>query len=134
MDIWGEGSRFRWMTPNSEPRTSNHMWRFREVRNGWRKAESAVDVASRYGIVEVRAIATAGTATDFLREARTRLPFPIQALQIDGGSEWMATFEAACQDDRLPLWVLPHSPTLHGQVERLNRTHREEWWACYTDS
>jgi len=91
-----------------------------------------IDVASRYGIVGVRARATAGTATDFLREARTRLPFPIQALQIDGGSEFMADFEQACQDDRLPVWVLPpHSPKLNGHVERANRTHREEFWEWY---
>jgi transposase InsO family protein len=93
---------------------------------------SAVDVVSRYGVVGVRGSATAGTARDFLAEVRTRAPFPIKAIQIDGGSEFMAEFEAECQGAGIALWVLPpHSPKLNGHVERMNRTFREEWWECY---
>jgi putative transposase len=93
---------------------------------------SAVDVVSRYGVVGVRATASAGTATDFLGEVRRRCPFGINGIQIDGGSEFMAEFEAECQAQAIPLWVLPpHSPKLNGHVERLNRTFREEWWECY---
>lgn len=44
----------------------------------------------------------------------------------------MAAFEAECQAQAIPLWVLPpHSPKLNGHVERLNRTFREEWWEGY---
>lgn len=93
---------------------------------------SAVDCASRFGVVGVRGVATAGTAKDFLAEVRARCPFPIKAIQIDGGSEFMAEFEAKCADEGILLWVLPpHSPKLNGQVERMNRTFREEWWECY---
>ena len=92
---------------------------------------TAVDVVARYRVVGVRATATAGTAKEFLSEARERFPFAIAALQIDGGSEWMAAFEQACQVAQLPLWVLPpRSPRLNGHVERANRTHREEFWEC----
>ena len=60
------------------------------------------------------------------------MPFAIKAIQIDGGSEFMAAFEQACHDDQVPLWVLPpHSPKLNGHVERSHRTHREEFWECY---
>jgi len=93
---------------------------------------SAVDVVSRYGVIDVRGVATAGTARDFLAEVRARSPFPIKAIQIDGGSEFMAEFEAECQGEGIALWVLPpHSPKLNGHVERMNRTFREEWWECY---
>ncbi len=93
---------------------------------------SAVDVVSRYGVVGVRGTATAGTAKEFLAEVRARFPFEIKAIQIDGGSEFMAQFEAECQAAEIPLWVLPpHSPKLNGHVERMNRTFREEWWECY---
>lgn len=93
---------------------------------------SAVDVVSRWGVIGVRRAATAGTAKEFLAEVHARMPFAIKAIQIDGGSEWMAEFEQACQDARLPLWVLPpRSPKLNGHVERVNRTHREEFWECY---
>jgi len=93
---------------------------------------SAVDVVSRYGVVGVRGVAAAGTAKEFLGEVRARMPFGIKAIQIDGGSEFMAEFEAECQAAKIPLWVLPpHSPKLNGHVERINRTFREEWWECY---
>jgi putative transposase len=93
---------------------------------------SAVDVVSRYGVIGVRAVATAGTAKGFLGDVQTRFPFGIKAIQIDGGSEFMAEFEAECQAQKIPLWVLPpHSPKLNGHVERMNRTFREEWWECY---
>jgi putative transposase len=93
---------------------------------------TATDVVSRWSVVGVRARATAGTAKEFLSDAQARMPFAIKAIQIDGGGEFMAAFEQACQDDRLPLWVLPpRSPKLNGHVERSNRTHREEFWECY---
>lgn len=93
---------------------------------------SAVDVVSRYGVVGVRGTATAGTAKEFLGAVRARCPFAIKGIQIDGGSEFMAEFEAECQAQAIPLWVLPpHSPKLNGHVERMNRTFREEWWECY---
>ena len=93
---------------------------------------SAGDVVSRYGIVGVLGVATAGTAKEFLAAVCDRCPFGIKAIQIDGGSAFMAEFEAECQAQAIPLWVLPpHSPKLNGHVERMNRTFREEWWECY---
>ncbi len=97
-----------------------------------RRQFSAVDVVSRYGVVEVRSVATAGTATAFRDALQARLPFPIKAIQVDGGSEFKAEFEAACQARNLALFVLPpRSPKLNGRVERLNPTFREEFWECY---
>jgi putative transposase len=97
-----------------------------------RRHFSAVDVASRWGVTGVRATATAGTATAFLDELMERTPFPIRALQVDGGSEFMAEFETACQERGLALFVLPpRSPKLNGHVERANRTHRQEFWELY---
>jgi putative transposase len=97
-----------------------------------RRHFSAVDVVSRWGVTGVRARATAGTATAFLDELEARTPFPIRALQVDGGAEFMAEFETACQERGLALFVLPpRSPKLNGHVERANRTHRQEFWELY---
>lgn len=97
-----------------------------------RRHFTAVDVVSRWSAVGVRATATAGTARAFLAEVRERLPFPIRAIQVDGGSEFMAEFETACQDWGIALFVLPpRSPKLNGHVERANGTHRREFWECY---
>jgi hypothetical protein len=51
--------------------------------------------------------ATAANAADFLDKAVAEMPWPIKAIQIDGGSEFMAEFEAACLDSAIPLYVLP---------------------------
>ncbi len=97
-----------------------------------RRQFTAVDVVSRYGVVEVRSVATAGTATAFLDVLQTRMPFPVKAVQVDGGSEFKAAFETACQERGLQLFVLPpRSPKLNGTVERLNRTFREAFWQGY---
>ena len=41
----------------------------------------------------------------------------------------MAEFEEACRDRGLRLFVLPpRSPKLNGGVERVNRTHTEEFY------
>jgi putative transposase len=97
-----------------------------------RRHFSAVDVVSRWSVAGVRASATAGTARDFLTELLARLPFPVRAIQVDGGSEFMAEFEVACQERGITLFVLPpRSPKLNGHVERANRTHRAEFWELY---
>ena len=94
-----------------------------------RRQFTAIDVASRVAVLSVRSCAIAGTARDHLAELIERMPFPIRAIQVDGGSEFMGEFELACRDAGIPLYVLPpHSPKLNGFVERLNRTVREEFW------
>ena len=57
------------------------------------------------------------------------MPFPVRAISVDNGSEFMAEFELACQTRGIALFVLPpRSPKLHGAVERANRTHTEEFY------
>jgi transposase InsO family protein len=97
-----------------------------------RRRSTAADAVSRLAVVEVRATATAGTAAAFLDALQSRLPFPVKAVQVDGGSGFKAAFEAACQARGVALFVLPpRSPKLNGRVERLNRTFREEFWERY---
>lgn len=50
-----------------------------------RRQFTAVDVVTRVAVVGVRATASSGTARDFLAELVARMPFPIQAIQVDGG-------------------------------------------------
>lgn len=97
-----------------------------------RRQFTAIDVVSRVAVVGVRSRATAGTAKAFLDDLVARMPFPVQAIQVDGGSEFMAEFELACQAKKIALYVLPpRSPKLNGRVERLNGTSRREFWECY---
>lgn len=74
--------------------------------------------------------ATAANAADFLQKVTAEMPWPIKAIQIDGGSEFMAEFETACRDNDIPLYVLPpRSPKLNGAVERCNGAWRYEFYA-----
>jgi putative transposase len=96
---------------------------------------AARDMLSRWDVLAVHSRATAALAETFLDEILTRMPFPVRALQIDGGSEFKAEFEAACERRQLRLFVLPpKSPKLNGRVERSHRTHEEEFYQCYTGS
>ena len=80
---------------------------------------TARDVVSRWDVVEVHTRATATTA---------------KAIQVDGGSEFQASFEQACQQRGAHLFVLPPwSPKLNGHVERAQRTHTEEFYEVYPD-
>jgi transposase InsO family protein len=93
------------------------------------KQFTARDVVSRWDVIQAHRRATAQSATEFLETLLLRMPFPIRALQVDGGSEFAAEFEQACQRRGLHLFVLPpRSPKLNGSVERANRTHTEEFY------
>ena len=59
-------------------------------------------------------------------------PFPVRGIQVDGGSEFRAAFEEACQSRGLNLFVLPpKGPQLNGHVERAQGSWRYEFYAAY---
>lgn len=91
------------------------------------KQFTARDLVSRWDVVGLSPRATAAAGVGFLDALGARLPFGIRAIQVDGGSEFMAEFEAECAARSIRLFVLPpRSPKLNGAVERANRTHAEE--------
>ena len=95
----------------------------------WYKHFSARDVVSRWDVLGVYSRATALTARDFLDAVIERMPGPVRAIQVDGGSEFKAEFEEACKEKGLRLLILPpRSPKLNGCVERAQRTHKEEFY------
>jgi transposase InsO family protein len=93
------------------------------------KQFTARDVVSRWDVIQAHGRATALAASQFLETLLHRMPFPVRAVQVDGGSEFAAQFEQACQQRGLHLFLLPpRSPKLNGAVERANRTHTEEFY------
>lgn len=95
------------------------------------KQFTTVDVVSRWSVPTIVSNATALLASRALDNLIARTPFPIKAIQVDGGSEFMAEFEDACQQKGILLFELPpRSPKLNGRVERANRTYREEFYNC----
>ena len=89
---------------------------------------TARDVVSRWDVVEVHTRATATTAKAFLDALQARLPFPLKAIQVDGGSESQASFEQACQQRGVHLFVLPpRSPKLNGHLGTPPATVDWQW-------
>ena len=78
--------------------------------------------------------ASARNASSFLDYLEDRMPFPVKAIQVDGGPEFESVFEQECKNRGIKLFVLPpRSPKLNGGVERSHRTHTEEFYEV-TDS
>ena len=60
------------------------------------------------------------------------MPFPIQAIRVDGGSEFMAGLETECRRRGIaPFELPPESPEPDGHVERDNGAWRYEFHAAW---
>lgn len=85
------------------------------------------DVVTKLTVRRASSKITASAAVRVIDALQEELPYPIKAIQIDGGSEFKSVFEMQCQARGIDLFVLPpRSPKLNGMVERMQRTSREE--------
>lgn len=99
----------------------------RQLGGGIRYQFTASDYISKHAARLAAQRATSSSAARAIDTILERLPVRPAAIQVDGGSEFMAVFERVCQQRGITLYVLPpHSPKLNGVVERMNRTSREE--------
>ncbi len=86
---------------------------------------------AKWTVAEARNRATAAAASLFLDKVQADMPFTVEGIQVDGGSEFMAEFETECERRKIKLYVLPpRSPKLNGAVERCNGAWRYEFYAC----
>jgi putative transposase len=93
---------------------------------------TAYDPVAKWTVASVASRATANLAATFLDKLLADMPFKVSAIQVDGGSEFIADFERACQANNLALYVLPPKrPQLNGAVERCNGSWRYEFYAAY---
>lgn len=98
----------------------------------WLKHFSACCPVSRWTVGDIYDRATSASAARFLEKVLAESPFPVESIQVDGGSEFMAAFEQACKRHGIRLWVLPpKSPKLNGTVERMQETWRGEFYEIY---
>lgn len=115
------GQRLQLDTLHLRPLPDKKLWHF-----------TAHCPVSRWTAAEVYSTATSVVAARFLDHVLESFPFPIDELQVDGGSEFMADFERTCQQRNITLYVLPpRSPKLNGSVERMNETWRAEFYEVY---
>ena len=93
---------------------------------------TAYDPIAKWTVGKAFNRATAKAAAAFLDKILADMPFPVKAIQVDGGSEFMAEFETACQDKGVALYVLPpRRPQMNGAVERCNSAWRYEFYETY---
>jgi transposase InsO family protein len=93
---------------------------------------TAYDPAAKWTVGQAFNRATAKAAARFLDKVVRDMPVAPKAIQVDGGSEFMAEFEEACQNKGIRLFVLPpRSPKLNGAVERCNGAWRYEFYETY---
>lgn len=93
---------------------------------------TAYDPVAKWTVGLVAGRATAACASALLDKLIAEAPFTVEGIQVDGGSEFRAAFEQACQDKGLALFVLPPKrPQLNGHVERAQGSWRYEFYACF---
>ena len=96
------------------------------------KQFTACDPVAKRTCAQAWRRATAHNARLFLDKLQADMPFPIRAIQVDGGAEFKAAFESECQRRDIELFQLPpRSPQLNGHVERNNGAWRYEFYACW---
>ena len=93
---------------------------------------TAYDPVAKWTIGHVATEASANAAKALLAKLIAAAPFPVQGVQVDGGSEFMAAFEDHCRTNGLELVVLPPKrPDLNDAVERAQSSWRYEFYASY---
>lgn len=93
---------------------------------------TAYDPVAKWTVAKAFNRATAKAASLFLDKLLADMPFPVEAIQVDGGSEFRAEFEDACKAKGIRLYELPPKrPQLNGAVERCNAAWRYEFYAVY---
>jgi transposase InsO family protein len=92
---------------------------------------TAIDDCSRYLVAGLATRRSAAAALTFLDQMFEEMPFAVQRVQTDRGTE----FFAEVVQRRLMAWAVkfrptpPRSPHLNGKIERAQRTVLEEFWA-----
>ena len=72
---------------------------------------------------------TARCAAALLDKLIAEVPFRIEGIEVDGGSEFRAELQDACPERNLCLFVLPPKrPQLNGHVERAQGSWRYEFY------
>lgn len=90
----------------------------------------ACDPVTKFMYANIYSNATSQTAAKFLKEMLSAFPYIVLSIQVDGGSEFMMHFEETVKNLGIPMFVLPpRRPQWNGNVERGNRTLREEFYA-----
>lgn len=92
---------------------------------------TAIDDCTRWLEVSVFARRTGENAREFLEDVIHAMPFPVQRIQTDRGTEFTAYDVQEMLFYLCTKWrpIPPRSPHLNGKVERVQRTILEEFYS-----
>ena len=94
---------------------------------------TACDDCTRYRVLRLFPRLNTRTSVDFLAELRRVLPFSVQKVQTDHGTEFSFDFVLAVQLAGLRhRYIKPRRPQQNGKVERSHRIDNEEFWSRST--
>lgn len=89
----------------------------------------AVDYFTRKRVVALSSHLTSIQGAAFLRQVVAQFPFPIDAVQSDGGSEFLKDFGPVVEELKLIHYFnRPNYPQGNGRIERSFRTDEEEFY------
>jgi len=89
----------------------------------------ALDCFTRKRVVALAPRLTSQQGAAFLEKVVATFPFPVQAIQSDGGSEFLGEFTRAVSALKMPHYFnRPNYPQGNGRVERAFRTDGEEFY------
>jgi transposase InsO family protein len=92
----------------------------------------AIDCFTRKRVVDLAPSLTSEEGARFLRKVISGFPFPVQAIQSDGGSEFLGDFTKTVAELRLTHYFnRPYYPQGNGRIERSFRTDDDEFYHVY---
>ncbi|GAA4298430.1 IS481 family transposase [Aestuariibaculum suncheonense] len=91
---------------------------------------TAIDDCTRMKVIRIYPNKKASSSIDFLGEVLNTLPFPIQHIQTDWGTEFFNdAFQYELHEHFIKYRpIKPRSPHLNGKVERTQQTDKSEFW------
>jgi transposase InsO family protein len=107
----------------------------KEVRVAGQKVYqyTALDDCTRYRILRLYPRKNRFSTLEFFHTVRRALPFPMQKLQMDNGTEFPLDFALTVQAAGIRTrYITPRRPQQNGKVERSHRIDDEEFWSQQT--
>jgi len=90
---------------------------------------TAIDDCTRLRVLRIYERLNQKTAIQFVDYVRSRLPFRLEQIQTDNGSEFQSAFHWHVQDLGIRhVYIKPATPRLNGKVERSHRIDAEEFY------
>ena len=92
----------------------------------------AIDCFTRKRVIDLAPSLTSEEGARFLHKVFSGFPFPVQAIQSDGGAEFLGDFTKTVAELRLTHYFnRPYYPQGNGRIERSFRTDNDEFYHVY---